>query len=548
MKTYEFDIQGMTCDQCALTIDKTLDINGVTDKTVSYPKGKAMVQFDENSINKEVIKESIDKIGHYTVTDIRPVGDEASKESMREKHLIIIGGGSAAFAANIQAKEYGIRVSMINDGLPIGGTCVNVGCVPSKNLIRAGETLHKANNNPFEGIASFAKIEDFKSIIQGKRDLVEDLRKQKYISIIEDMEDFEMIEGHAVLDSPTSVKVGNRIIQGTHILIATGARPMIPAIDGLSEVSYLTNEEAFELDILPESMIVLGGSYIALEIAQMFSRMGSKVTVLQRSERILSTEQADLTDALTEYLEEEGMEIVTGNAIQGVKEVDGMVMVSSLVNGKVEEFKAQKLVVATGRKANMEDMNLESLGIKLKSNGGIDVNPYLQTTLPSIYAAGDVTGDTMFVYTAAYEAKLAVDNAFGKDKKARDYAVLPWVIFTDPQVAGVGLDEVQALDHRIHADVAMLPLTYVPRAIAAKDTRGFIKLIRNKADDRLIGARILAPEGSELLMEVALAIRFGIKVDELKEMLHPYLTLAEGIKLAAITFDKDVKELSCCAT
>jgi mercuric reductase len=269
---------------------------------------------------------------------------------------------------------------------------------------------------------------------------------------------------------------------------------------------------------------------------------------LQRSERILTTQQADLTDALTGYLKDEGIEIITGNSIQSVTQKDDNVIVSTIVDGKTEHFSAEKLVVATGRKANTENMHLEFLGVGLKPNGAIEVNDFLQTSLSTVYAAGDVTANNMFVYTAAYEGKLAVDNAFGTVTKEADYKVLPWVIFTDPQVAGVGLDEVQALEHRIDADVAILPLSYVPRAIAAKDTRGFIKLIRNKADNTLIGARILAPEGSELLMEVAVAIKFAITVSEIKELFHPYLTLAEGIKLAAITFDKDVKSLSCCAT
>lgn len=437
---------------------------------------------------------------------------------------------------------------MINDGLPIGGTCVNVGCVPSKNLIRAAETLHKANHNAFDGISTSGKVNDFHAIIEAKRKLVLDLREEKYIDIIKDMDDFELIEGRATLKSPTSVQVADRIIQGSYILLCTGAQPLIPDIQGLKDVNYLTNEEAFELDDLPASLIVLGGSYIALEIAQMFSRLGSKVTILQRSERILSIEQADLTDELDKYFTQEGITIVTGNAIQSVSEENNVVTVLTRVNGKEEKFSAQKLIVATGRKANTANMNLEAVGVTLERNGAIKVDEYLQTTVPTIYAAGDVLGSHMFVYTAAYEAKLAVDNMFTTVRKKANFNILPWVIFTDPQVAGVGMDEAQAIEAGLHADTAVLPLSYVPRAIAANDTRGFIKLIRNIDTDTLVGARILAPEGSELLMEIAVAMKYDIKVSELKEMLHSYLTLAEGIKLAAITFSKDIKELSCCAT
>jgi len=470
-------------------------------------------------------------------------------ESIKNKrHLIIIGGGSAAFSAAIEAHGLGVHVTMINDELPIGGTCVNVGCVPSKNLIRAAETLHRANNNPFEGVQSSAKVKDFSKFIEAKRKLVEELREVKYISIIKDMQNFELIKGHATFVDVKTVKVGSRKITGSHVLICNGASSFIPDIKGLKEVPYLTNIEAFELEELPESLIVLGGSYIALEIAQMFSRLGSKVTMLQRSSRILSTQMSDITEELSHLLQEEGIRIVTGNAIESVSKNADDVEVISIVNGKKQKFSATKLVVATGRRANTQDLNLETVGVELESNKGIKVDEYLQTTQRNIYAAGDVLGKNMFVYTAAYEAKLAVNNMFGNVKKAADLSVLPWVIFTDPQVAGIGMDEEQAKKAGLRVETATLPLSYVPRALAARDTRGFIKLIRNIEDDTLVGARILAPEGSELLMEVAMVMKYGIKVEELKEMLHPYLTLSEGIKLAAITFNKSVTELSCCAT
>ncbi len=465
-----------------------------------------------------------------------------------ENHLIILGGGSAAFSAAIEANRLGVKVTMINDGLPIGGTCVNVGCVPSKNLIRSAETIYKANHNPFEGVKSSAKVNDFHALIESKEKLVQNLREEKYINIIKDMQNFELVKGYATFVDVKSVQVGTRVIQGTHILICNGASPMIADIKGLNMVDYLTNKEAFELEELPESLIVLGGSYIALEVAQMFSRLGSKVTILQRSQRILSTQMSDITDELSRYFKEEGISIVTGNAVQSISQNTGHVDVVSLVNGSKKVFTADKIVVATGRRANTKGLNLEKIGIELERNQGIKVDEYLQTTQADIYAAGDVLGKNMFVYTAAYEAKVAINNMFSSQKKAADFSVLPWVIFTDPQVAGVGMDELQAEQAGLHVDTAMLPLSYVPRALAARDTRGFIKLVRNIEDDTLVGARILAPEGSELLMEVAVVMKFGIKVEELKEMLHPYLTLSEGIKLAAITFTKSVKELSCCAT
>ncbi len=544
IKTIKFEIKGMTCDHCATTVDKQLNAQGILKKNVSYKEAGAQVSFDEHKISGAEIEQLINATGHYQVTG----RSELQENSGNEKHLIIIGGGSAAFAATIEARELGAKVTMINDGLPIGGTCVNVGCVPSKNLLRAAETLHKAKSNPFKGIETDGRLTDFKKLIEQKRELVLDLRQQKYIDVVKDMSDFNLIEGRAKVTSPTSVEVNGKTISGSHILIASGARPKIPDIPGLKEVPVLTNESAFELEEIPQSLIVLGGRYVALEMAQMFARLGSRVTVLQRSNRILPTETADLTDALTDYLKDEGLHIVTGNELQRIKQQNGQIVVESIVQGNNQIFEAEQILVAAGRIANTNNMGLTENNVALNESGFINVNEFLQTSVPTIYAAGDVLGQHMFVYTAAYEGKLATANMFNPLQKKRDYSSLPWVVFTDPQVAGVGLDEAQAAQKNIEAETALLPLEYVPRSIAAKDTRGFIKLIRDKKTDKLIGARILAAEGSELLMEVALAVKFGITSTQIKEMFHPYLTLAEGIKLAAITFSKDVKELSCCAT
>ncbi len=544
IKTIQLTIKGMTCDHCAASVTKQLDADGILDKNVSYKEADAMVTFDENKISGAEIEQLINATGHYQVTGL----SELKNDSVNEKHLIIVGGGSAAFAAAIQGGELGAKVTMINDGLPIGGTCVNVGCVPSKNLIRAAQVLHKSGQNPFHGIKTEGRLTDFKKLIEQKQELVLDLRQQKYIDVVKDKPGFRLIKGRAKVASSTAVEVNGETINGSHLLIASGARPNIPDIPGLADVPYLTNESAFELEELPESLIILGGRYVALEIAQMFARLGSKVTVLQRSGRILPTEAPDLTEALSGYLKEEGIEILTGNEVQMVSEHNGKILVETLVHGKRRQFKAEKIIAAAGRSANTNNMGLKENGVELTQSGFIHVNEHLPTSVPTIYAAGDVLGKRMFVYTAAYEGKLAAANMFGTNKSKRNYSVVPWVVFTDPQAAGVGLDEVQAAKKNIDAETALLPLAYVPRSLAAKDTRGFIKLIRDKKTDRLVGARILAPEGSELLMEAALAIKFGITVSQLKEMFHPYLTLSEGIKLAAITFDKDVKELSCCAT
>ena len=542
--TVELKIKGMTCRHCATGIEKSLNKEGIVDKTVSYDDNLAQVTFDSEKITPEEITRIIENGDHYQVTEIV----EKPGTNGSAKHLVVIGGGSAAFAAAIQAHELDAQVTIINDRLPIGGTCVNVGCVPSKTLLRAAEANYRARYHGFKGIDAQSTIKDFKAIIDQKRELVQELRQGKYIDVVADLPNVRIIEGRASLVAPNTIAVNGEELTADRILIATGVSPATPEVPGLSDVGYLTNESAFELEELPETLIVVGGRYVALESAQMFSRLGSKVTILQRSDRILPTETADITDALTGYFIEEGIEITAGTNLHRVYREDGQVVVETSVNGKLQTFRATHILMATGRKPNTQNMGLEKAGVELDEKGYLKVNDTLQTNVPGIYGAGDVIGEQQFVYTAAYEGKLAANNALNGAYKNRDYTALPWVIFTDPQVAGVGLDEQQAETQGIDTDVAMLPLSHVPRALAARDTRGFIKLIRDRNSDKLIGARILAPEGSELLMEAAMAIKFGITVEDIVSMFHPYLTLSEGIKLAAITFKKDVSELSCCAT
>jgi len=464
------------------------------------------------------------------------------------KRLLIVGGGGAAFAAALRASSLGARATIINDGLPMGGTCVNVGCVPSKTLIRAAEALHRAQHPaPFAGLATSGHLHDFAALMRQKWELVEELRQAKYADVIGDDPNINFVQGRGRLVDAHTVEINGERLHGDAVLLCTGARPAVPVIPGLRDVPFLTNESAFELTELPESLLVLGGRYIALECAQLFARLGSRVTVLQRSPRILPQESAELTDELTQHLESEGLRIVTGFTTQRVQADPAGVAVGGIAAGNPQIFRGAKLLVATGRTPNSAGLGLEQVGVKTDGEGFIAVDAQLVTTVPGVYAAGDVIGEPMFVYTAAYEGALAAENALTGAARQRDYTALPWVVFTDPQVAGVGLDETQARAAGIAAEAVTLPLSQVPRALAARDTRGFIQLVRDRDSNRLVGARVLAPEGSELLMEIALAIRHDVTVSELASVFHPYLTLSEGIKLAALSFGKDVRKLSCCA-
>ncbi len=561
IQTIKLEISGMTCDHCAKTIEKKLEgLQGLQSKSVSFPEQSGLFSYDSEKTSKEKIIEMINSTGHYKVAGEISDGrngnvEKASKNTEFNKStlkadydLIIIGGGSAAFAAAIKASELEKKVLMINDGLPIGGTCVNVGCVPSKTLIRTAEQFHNANHPNFSSIKPGDNKINFKEVVRQKTELVDELRQHKYIDVLKDDPNVTILKSHGKLIDKNTVEAEGKKYSAEKILIATGSTTYIPDIPGLNDVGYLTNETLYDLEKLPEHLIIIGGRYIALENAQMFARLGSKVTILQRSFRILPDEMPDVTESLKGYLEEEGIEIKTGVKINSVQKDRDKIIIKVLVKDEPEKIEGTHLFVATGRKGNTNGFGLKELGIELHKNSFIKTNEFMQTLIPNIYAAGDVTGEHLFVYSAAYEGSLAVENMFGNNQTKKDYSVFPWVIFTDPQVAGVGMDENQAYESKIDYEVSTIQLKDVPRSIAARNTKGFIKLIRNKANDKLIGARILASEGSELLMEISLAIKYGITVKEIKQMFHPYLTLSEGIKLAAISFDKDVKKLSCCAT
>lgn len=466
-------------------------------------------------------------------------------ESSNPPHLLIIGGGSAAFSAAIEGQSLGARVTIVNDGLPMGGTCVNVGCVPSKFLLRAAEAHHAPSRDGFGGITAESRL-DYQKVVEQKRALVDDLQTAKYADIIDSLDRVTYRRAKARFKGPNKVVVDGEFIKPDRVLVATGASPAVPPIEGLEEIDHLTNETAFELETPPESLAVIGGGYVGLECAQLFSRFGSEVTVLDHTD-ILPSVGDDLSGGLAYYLRSEGIAITESAQIREVRPEDGQVALSVDIDGDEETIRVEDVLVAAGRRPNTSRLHAGEAGIAVDEAGFVETDASLETSAEGVFAAGDVIGDPMYVYTAAREGKLAARNALSDRRASIDYGPHPWVVFTDPQVAGVGYDEKQARQQGMVAESTRLPLSEVPRAVVARETRGFIKLVRDRETDRLLGGRILAPEGSELLMELGVAIRAEMTVEELTDMLHPYLTLSEGIRLAAMTFERNVDELSCCA-
>jgi mercuric reductase len=473
------------------------------------------------------------------------MNDCCAPRADRTYDLAVIGAGSAGFSAAITATEQGATVALIGHGT-IGGTCVNVGCVPSKTMIRAAEALHGARAaSRFPGLAGEAHVADWRVVIGAKDDLVGTLRQKKYIDLLQDYDGISYLEGTAKLDGAGVLVDGFAVTAGKTI-IATGASPAIPNIPGIEAVPYLTSTSALELEDLPRSLLVIGGGYIGCELAQMFARMGTAVTLVTRS-RLLPEAEPEISEALAGYLADEGVTVRTGLSYVGIATQDDGIALAIGVDGRPETLRAEHVLVTTGRTPNAAGLGLEDAGIELAPNGGIVIDERMRTSKAGVYAAGDVTGRDQFVYMAAYGAKLAATNALNGDSLVYDNTAMPWVVFTDPQVAGVGLSERQARQRGLQVKTSIVPLGQVPRALAARDTRGLIKLVADAETDRLIGAQILAPEGADSIQTMVLAIKFGMTTKELGETIFPYLATVEGLKLAAQGFQKDVAKLSCCA-
>lgn len=544
------DITGMTCDHCAVSIERLLETqNGILSKKVSYSNGKGEIAFSPDQISKEEIIHAINQTPAYRAKEANNDGLTQSKATQFD--LIIIGGGSAAFSAAIKANELGLTTLMVNAGLDFGGTCVNVGCVPSKTLIRAAETAYHASHSNFSGIKPKGVDIDFAQVIKDKKQLVKNLQQKKYMDVVSDFENLQMIEGWAeFVDDRTILVNGKEEYTALKFIIATGATTNIPDIEGLKDIGYFTNISLFDLEEQPASITIMGAGYIGLEIAMAYNRLGTKVRIIEFTDRVLRTQTPDISEELEKHMKNEGVEILPNyRAVKFEKSGNDTIIHCKSPDGSFTKIvEPGKVVVASGTKPNTQKLGLQNIGLQLTHSGHIQVNELMETNLHHIYAAGDVANTPAFVYTAAYEGKIAVENAFTGSELKADYFSLPWVVFTDPQVAGTGLNEVKATAKNIPFEVSKLELKYVPRAIAANDTRGFIKLIRNPETDKLIGARVVAPEGGELIQQLSMAIKYGITVKELAESFCPYLTLGEGIKLAAITFGKDVAKLSCCAS
>jgi mercuric reductase len=464
--------------------------------------------------------------------------------------LVILGQGSAAFAAAIKADETGVKTALIGTnrtkGTLLGGTCVNVGCVPSKNLLTVGAFYYDSFRESFKAIRYGKTKLDFEKAIAEKDALVRKFRKDKYANVLKRLQNVDHISGEGTFVSRKEVNTGQRTIRGKKFLLATGARANIPPIKGIETVDYITNEEALSLRKLPKSMIVVGGRALGLEFAQMYARFGTKVTVLQRSDRILPEHEPEISTNLRHYLEEEGIKIYTGVQLEEVTQSSRTKTAKAVIGGTKKEFDADELLFATGRIPNTDRLNAEKAGVKLDHYGFVKVDEEMQTSAPHIWAAGDVIGEPMVETIAAKEGSVAVNNAFTESKKRINFAEVPKAVFTSPEVASVGLTDAEANGQGIKCACGILPLDLVPKAHIIGDTRGLVKLVADSRTKRIVGVHMMAPHAADLIQEGVLAVKYKLTIDDIIDTVHVFPTLSEGIKLAAQSYYRDVGSLSCC--
>jgi mercuric reductase len=468
--------------------------------------------------------------------------------------LAVIGSGSAAFAAAIRTVGLGKSVVMVERGT-FGGTCVNTGCVPSKALIAAAEARQVAADaaTRFPGIATSAAPVDMPGLVRGKQDLVEALRRRKYVDVADSYR-WQVRHGEAAFagtpDAPvlqvTTSDGTLETIEAAQYLVATGSRPWVPPIDGLDDVGYLTSTSAMELTEVPGSLLVLGGGYVGLEQAQLFARLGSKVTLLARS-RLASKEEPEVSNALEEVFADEDIRVVRRAVVSRIArdEASGQLGATADVSGGVREFRADQVLVALGRRPVTDGLNLDRVEVTTGELGQIVVTDRLQSSNPRIWAAGDVTGHPAFVYVAAYHGTMVAENAFAAADRSVDYTYLPRVTFTGPAIAAVGRTEQDVLAAGIRCQCRVLPLDFVPRAVVNRDTRGFIKMVANAETGEILGLTAVANDAGELAAAGVHVV--GKTVPEVADAWAPYLTMAEGIRIVARAFTTDVSKLSCCA-
>jgi mercuric reductase len=545
---FRMRVSGMTCRDCERHVVEALRAAGALEPAANFRRSEATFSAPA-TVEPHVFSDALLASPYRATTIERAAPERVEQRPSRgggpERYdLAVVGSGGGAFAAAIAAAERGARVVMIERGT-LGGTCVNVGCVPSKAQLRAGELFWQAGHQPFRGIRTRATVVDLPLLVGEKDELVARLRTEKYADLIAAY-GWELIQGEAVFADHRTLRVGGRSIRPDGVVVATGARPAVPPIPGLERVEYLTSTSLLDRTALPEHLIVVGAGYVGLELGQLFRHLGGRVTLTQRGERLFRHFDPEVGDVVRDVLVEEGIDVLPGVAYVRAEEHGDRKLLTVRVAGAERTIEGDALLVATGRAPNTEALDLPVAGVRTGARGEIVVDEHLRTSNPRVFAAGDVTLGPQFVYVAAHEGAVAAENALG-GTRAVDLRAVPGVIFTRPSIATVGLTEAAARRAGREPRTSTLPLHVVPRALVNREERGVVKIVADAHSDEVLGVQVVAENAGDVIYAGVLAVRFRLTVQDLTDTFAPYLTMSEGLRLAAQGFERDVSKLSCCS-
>jgi mercuric reductase len=467
---------------------------------------------------------------------------------MERFDLIIIGGGAGAFAAAIKANEMQAHTLMINAGLPVGGTCVNVGCVPSKYLLKVGELAYRAQHHGFGSILIPQVHFDFARAIDEELETVANLRQHKYSDVLANLERVTFVEARARFISPHEVEANGQRYYGDRFILAVGSTALPPPIPGIEKVSHLTHIEALRNKQQPRRLLVIGAGPVALEFSQMFRHFGSEVTMVVRGGRLYRRTEPEISDALEQYFKDEGVTIHKQTTVGRLRMENDQKIATIHSDGRDSDIGFDELLVGTGKTANTARLGLDAAGVQVNERQAIRVNPWYQTNVPHIYAVGDaVDVPKRLETTAGREGSYAAINLLtGVNKKRIDYDLVPSVVFTYPAVADVGILDEEVSTRGIKCYCGTVYFDKLPKSLIMKDTRGAIKVVAEHKTDRIVGIHMIAPQAEELINEAMYILRARMTIDDVVDSLTVFPTLSESIKYAAHSFRTDIDRISCC--
>lgn len=452
--------------------------------------------------------------------------------SKYEANIVVIGAGSAGLVSAYIAAAVKAKVILI-ERHKMGGDCLNTGCVPSKAILRSAKIANYMHRAEEFGLESVEVKPIFSKVMQRVQNIIKQIEPHDSIERYTEL-GVQCVTGEAQIIDPHTVQVGDRTITTKSIIIAAGARPFVPPIEGIDKIEYLTSDNVWQLEQQPKRLVVLGGGPIGCEMAQAFAKLGSQVTVVEMMGQLMGREDADVADVIKHTFVGNGIRVLTNHKAVKFSNDGEKVLHCESADGPVD-IAFDQILVAVGRRANSDGMNLDALGIKTRANGTIETDDYLRTAVPNIFACGDITGPYQFTHTAAHQAWFAVVNAlFGFAKKFKvDYRVIPWATFTMPEVARVGLNEGDAQDKGLDYEVTRYGIDDLDRAIADGEAHGFVKVITARGKDKILGATIVGAHAGDLISEYVLAMKYNIGLNKILGTIHLYPSFAEANKYLA---------------